>query len=178
MLALGIGADGLKTGHTEEAGFGMVGSAKQGERRIIFAISGLLSAADRAAEAEKISTWAFHQFALKTAAKAGNRVAEAAVFMGAETSVGLVPAQDVRLLIPALATDGLQAEVIYQGPIRAPIAKGSTLATLVINVPGMPQREVDLVAETDVELGGFVTRMTAAAQQLYNNYMGVRAAAS
>lgn len=178
LLALGIGADGLKTGHTEEAGFGMVGSVKQGERRIIFAISGMSSATERAEEAERIATWAFRQFALKTAVKAETRVAEAKVFMGAEKTVGLVAATDVRLLIPALATDGLTAEVVYTGPLSAPIVKGTKVANLVISVPGLPDHSVDLVAETDVEKGGFFTRLSAAAVQLYEDYFGEKVAAS
>ncbi|MGV8954161.1 MAG: D-alanyl-D-alanine carboxypeptidase, partial [Cypionkella sp.] len=172
------GADGLKTGHTEEAGFGMVGSVKQGDRRIIFAISGMTSAAQRASEAEKISQWAFRQFALKTAAKAGQTIAQASVFMGTDKTVGLVPLQDVRLLIPALAQDGLQAEVVYNGPLVAPIAQGAQVAELVIDVPGLPEHRVPLVTETAVEKGGFVDRLAAAAQKLYADYVGKAAASS
>lgn len=178
LLALGIGADGLKTGHTEEAGFGMVGSVKQGDRRIIFAITGMASAAERASEAEKISQWAFRQFALKTAAKAGQPIAQAAVFMGAAKTVGLVPAADVRLLIPALAQDGLQAEVVYSGPLKAPIAKGAQVAELVIDVPGLPQHRVPLFTEASVEKGGFMDHLKAAAEKLYADYIGKPAAAS
>jgi D-alanyl-D-alanine carboxypeptidase (penicillin-binding protein 5/6) len=82
LLKMGIGADGLKTGHTSEAGYGLVGSAKQGDRRVIFAITGLTSDKARAEEAERIIAWAFRQFAEKTVAKAGTRVAEAEVFLG------------------------------------------------------------------------------------------------
>ena len=177
LLGLGIGADGLKTGHTEEAGFGMVGSVKQGERRVIFAITGLTSAPERAAEAEKISTWAFRQFALKTAAKAGAPLAQAEVFLGAQKTVGLVPAEDIRLLIPALAQDGLQAEVVYNGPLAAPVAKGTQVAELVIDVPGLPERRVPLLTEADVAQGGFLARMSAAAQKLYAEYLGTSATA-
>lgn len=175
LLQLGIGADGLKTGHTEEAGFGLVGSVKQGDRRIVFAISGMASQTERAEESERIATWAFRQFALKTAAKANVRVAEAAVFMGAEDTVGLVPAQDVRLLVPALATDGLKAEVVYTGPITAPVAKGTKLADLVITVPGLPDHLVPLMAESDVAQAGFFKRITTAAQHLYSDYIGAQA---
>lgn len=178
LLALGIGADGLKTGHTEEAGFGMVGSVKQGDRRIIFAITGLTSAAERASEAEKISQWAFRQFALKTAAKAGQPLAQAAVFMGTSKTVGLVPAEDIRLLIPALAQEGLQAQVVYNGPLTAPVAKGQRVAELVIDVPGLPERRVPLLTEAAVEKGGFLDHLTAAAQKLYADYIGKSAAAS
>lgn len=175
LLALNIGADGLKTGHTQEAGFGMVGSVKQGERRIVFAISGMATDTERAEEAERIATWAFRQFALKTVVKAGAQVAQAAVFLGEADMVGLVPAQDVKLLIPALAQDGLQAQVVYNGPLEAPIAKGAEVAQLVITVPGLPEQRVALLAETDVAKGGFVKRLTTAALQLRAEYFGAPA---
>ena len=178
LLKLGIGADGLKTGHTSEAGYGLVGSVKQGERRIIFAFAGTASDKERAEEAEKIASWAFRQFALKTVAKAGTRLAEAPVHMGDAETVGLVPAEDLRMLLPALAQDGLKAEVVYQGPIAAPIAKGTELAELVVTVPGMPEHRVPLVAETDVGKGGFVVRLKTAAKVLQARYLGDEAPAS
>jgi serine-type D-Ala-D-Ala carboxypeptidase (penicillin-binding protein 5/6) len=178
LLKLGIGADGLKTGHTSEAGYGLVGSVKQGERRIIFAFAGTASDQERAEEAEKITSWAFRQFALKTVASAGSRIAEAPVHLGDVQSVGLVPAEDVRLLVPALAQDGLKAEVVYQGPIAAPVAKGAALAELVIEVPGLPEHRVPLVAESDVAKGGFMVRLKTAAQVLQQRYLGDEAPAS
>lgn len=178
LLKLGIGADGLKTGHTSEAGYGLVGSVKQGERRIIFAFAGTASDAERAEEAEKIASWAFRQFALKTVAKAGTRLAEAPVHMGDVETVGLVPAEDLRMLLPALAQDGLKAEVVYQGPVAAPIAKGATLAELVVTVPGMPEHRVPLVAESDVGKGGFMVRLKTAAKVLQSRYLGDEAPAS
>ena len=178
LLELNIGADGLKTGHTEEAGYGMVGSVKQGDRRIVFAISGMASSKERAEEAERIATWAFREFALKTVAKSGVQVATANVFMGDATTVGLVPAQDIRLLVPALAHDGLAAGVVYTGPIRAPIATGTEIAQLVISVPGLPDQQVPLVAETDVAKGGFFTRLLTAADVLRARYMAPDAPAS
>ena len=177
LLKLGIGADGLKTGHTSEAGYGLVGSVKQGDRRIIFSISGLTSETERAEEAERIATWAFRQFSLKTVAKSGVRVAEAAVFMGDAATVGLMPATDVRLLIPALVQDGVQAEVVYSGPLTAPIAKGARVAELVVTIPNLPEHRIPLVAETAVSKGGFVIRLTTAARYLAAMYFGGGAAA-
>ncbi|NCM98139.1 MAG: D-alanyl-D-alanine carboxypeptidase, partial [Rhodobacterales bacterium] len=101
LLRLNIGADGLKTGHTEEAGYGLIGSAVQGERRVVIAITGLTSERERAEESERLITWAFRQFSLKTVVKAGARVAEAEVWIGDAATVGLVSAQDVRRLLPA-----------------------------------------------------------------------------
>ncbi|MEZ5685683.1 MAG: D-alanyl-D-alanine carboxypeptidase family protein [Paracoccaceae bacterium] len=160
-------ADGLKTGHTEEAGYGLVGSAVMGERRIVFVISGLGSEAERAQEAEAIANWAFRQFVIKDLVAKGTRLAEAPVWLGDAKTVGLVPAEDIRQLLPAGAQDGMKAEVIFKGPIQAPITAGSEIAELVLNVPGLDApRRFPLVAETDVAAGGFVTRVTTAAQRL------------
>lgn len=178
LLKLGIGADGLKTGHTSEAGYGLVGSARQGDRRIIFAITGLPSEKARAEEAERIVSWAFRQFAEKTVAKAGTRVAEAEVFMGESRTVGLVPAEDLRLLVPALVQDKVEAEVIYKGPLMAPVEAGVPVAELVIKVPGLPDHQVQLVAETPVAKAGFIGRLTTAAEALYTRYLGSTAPAS
>jgi serine-type D-Ala-D-Ala carboxypeptidase (penicillin-binding protein 5/6) len=170
LLKLGIGADGLKTGHTTEAGYGIVGSVKQGDRRIIFALSGLPSEAARAEEAEKIANWAFRQFSLKTLAKAGVRVAEADVFMGDAARVGLVPAEDVRRLVPASVQGAVTAEVVYQGPLAAPVAKGQPVAELVLHIPDLPDARVPLVAEADVGKGGFFRRVMTAATVLRARY--------
>jgi len=163
LLRLGIGADGLKTGHTQEAGYGLVGSAKQGDRRIIFVVSGIDTQPARAQESEAIVNWAFRQFAQKKVTTAGTRIADARVWMGAAESVGLVTSDDLTLLLPTLASDEVKAEVIYQGPVSAPIKKGDKLAELVISPEGLPETRVPLVAEADVPRGGFVSRMTTAA---------------
>jgi D-alanyl-D-alanine carboxypeptidase (penicillin-binding protein 5/6) len=164
-------ADGLKTGHTSEAGYGLVGSAVMGNRRVIFVITGLASDKDRAEESEAIVNWAFRQFAEKTIAKANVRVAEAQVFMGAADSVGLVPAADVRLLMPAQVQEGVTAEVIYTGPIKAPITAGQQLAELIVHVPDLPDARIPLVAEADVAPGGFAKRLTTAAEVLMKRYL-------
>ena len=114
---------------------------------------------------------AFRQFALKTVAKAGVRVAEAQVFMGAAESVGLVPAADVRLLMPAQVQEGVTAEVIYTGPIKAPITAGQQLAELIVHVPDLPDARIPLVAEADVAVGGFTKRLMTAAEVLMQRYL-------
>jgi D-alanyl-D-alanine carboxypeptidase (penicillin-binding protein 5/6) len=164
-------ADGLKTGHTSEAGYGLVGSAVMGERRVIFVITGLASDKERAEESEAIVNWAFRQFAEKTIAKANVRVTEAQVFMGAAESVGLVPAADVRLLMPAQVQEGVTAEVIYTGPIKAPITAGQQLAELIVHVPDLPDARIPLVAEADVAVGGFTKRLMTAAEVLMQRYL-------
>lgn len=166
VLGLNIGADGLKTGHTQEAGYGLVGSAKQGDRRIIFVVSGLPSAEARHDESERIINWAFRQFALRDLGDAGTRLAEAPVWMGESPSVGLVLADDLSVLLPSLTSGSLSAEVVYEGPVQAPVVMGQELATLVISRDGLPNVEVPLLAETAVEEGGFVVRVTTALQIL------------
>lgn len=172
LLRLGIGADGLKTGHTIEAGYGLVGSAVQGDRRVVFVITGLDSEAARAEEAEQIVNWAFRQFVQKTFAKAGSRVTEAEVWMGAANHVGLVVAEDLNLLVPALMQDGLEAQVIYHTPIQAPITQGQELGALVVHIPELGEQRFALFAETAVERGGPLKRLQTAVRVLTQRLLG------
>ncbi|MGB3279001.1 MAG: D-alanyl-D-alanine carboxypeptidase family protein, partial [Pseudorhodobacter sp.] len=171
LLKLGGGADGLKTGHTSEAGYGLVGSAKQGDRRVIFVITGLTSEKERAEEADRMMNWAFRQFVLKTVVKAGDRVAEADVWLGDAKTVGLVTAQNVSMLLPALVQDGVKAEVSYTGPLKAPIAAGTEVGELVITVPDLPERRIPLITETAVAQGGFMQRVQQAAMVLHKRFL-------
>ncbi|NCU20751.1 D-alanyl-D-alanine carboxypeptidase, partial [Candidatus Falkowbacteria bacterium] len=124
------------------------------------------SEATRAQEAEQIVNWAFRQFVVKTLAKAGTKLAEAPVWLGAAPSVGLVPATDLQLLLPALAHDGVTAEAVFSGPVTAPIAAGQELGQLVVTVPGMAEHRVPLVAEAAVAEAGFADRVKTAGQRL------------
>ncbi len=162
LLAMGIGADGLKTGHTEEAGFGLVGSAVQNGRRIVFVVSGLKDAKERAEESQRLATWAFREFVQETVATKGTRITEADVWLGGSSRVGLVVGEDLSVLVPSLVQDKLHAEVSYTGPIEAPIEEGQKLAEMVLDVPGIPPVTVPLVAEKAVPKGGFSTRIRTA----------------
>ncbi len=172
LLKLGIGADGLKTGHTSEAGYGLVGSAKQGDRRIVFVISGMQSAKERAEEAERIVNWAFRQFVEKKVAAEGHMIAQADVWLGDVTRVGLVAPTDLLLLVPALNQNALEASVSYQGPIEAPIEKGQQIAELVIKRDGMPDARLPLVADRTIQRGGFLPRIRTAAKMLLQQVAG------
>ncbi len=164
ILGLGLGADGLKTGHTTEAGYGLVGSAKQGDRRIIFVVTGLESTDQRAEESSKIINWAFRQFAQKNVARAGTRLADASVWMGEATTVGLTVAEDVNLLVPALGNGDFDAQVVFKSPISAPVVAGQQLGELVIALEGLPETRVPLVAENAVANGGFGVKLSTAAK--------------
>lgn len=139
-----------------------MGSARQGNRRVIFVISGLNSAQARAEVSEQIVNWAFRQFGESTLARKGERVATADVWMGSAPRVGLVPADDVTVLLPLLTDADLKAEVVYNGPIQAPITKDQVLAELVMVPEGLPEIRIPLVAEQDVPEGGFMVRMRTA----------------
>lgn len=170
LLTLGIGADGLKTGHTAAAGYGLVGSAKQGNRRIVFVVSGLDSVQRRAEEAEAIVNWSFRNFVEKTITRQGYPIARADVWMGREPTVTLVPAEDKTAMLPVLGANTLQGEVRYVGPIRAPITKGQTLGELVITPEGLSEIKVPLVADRDIPRGGFLIRVGTAAQYLITQF--------
>ncbi len=178
LLKLNIGADGLKTGHTTEAGYGLVGSAQQGDRRIVFAITGMASEKDRAEEAERIVNWAFRQFSLKTLVKSGYRVAEAQVYLGEASVVGLTTTEDMRHLVPAQAQEQMTAEIVYTGPITAPVTKGQQIAQLVIHIPDLPDAQVPLVADADVGKAGFLKRLTTATRVLIRDFWPTEAAAT
>ena len=163
LLGLGIGADGLKTGHTQEAGYGLVGSAVQGDRRVIFVVSGLESVAGRAREAEAIVNWAFRQFAEKTVIEKDKVLAQAPVWMGDADNVGLAVSDDVRALLPVPSDGKVAGEIIYQSPVRAPIKKGDELAELILQPEGLDALRVPLVAASDVGRGGFVVKVRTVA---------------
>jgi D-alanyl-D-alanine carboxypeptidase (penicillin-binding protein 5/6) len=156
------GGDGLKTGHTEEAGFGLTGSAKRGERRLILVLNGLDSERQRAFEAERLLETAFREYDNYRLLAAGAVAAEAEVWMGAEPRVPLVAAEAVVITLPKRHKSGLKASVTYEGPLPAPIVKGSPLAKLVIHAPEMGTREVPLYAGADVERRGWFGRILAA----------------
>jgi D-alanyl-D-alanine carboxypeptidase (penicillin-binding protein 5/6) len=162
LLELGLGVDGLKTGHTAEAGYGLVGSAEQNGQRVIFMVGGLSSEKERAAETQAMVKWAFGAFDPIRFFDEGDRVAEVDVWLGAAKTVPLVAPADLRMLVPREGRSGVKAQVVYQGPVEAPIARGQKLATLEVAVPGHDDVRFDLVAGADVPRGGLLTRIGAA----------------
>lgn len=172
LLKLGIGADGLKTGHTSAAGYGIVGSATQGTRRVVFVLTGMASEKERSEESERIVAWAFRQFVQKKVIAKEEEVARAKVWMGDHSEIGLVTAEDVSLLLPALERKVLSAEVVYRSPIEAPIAKGQEVAELVVTLKDLPDTHIPLVSDRDVARGGFLPRVRTAFNVLYRRFSG------
>jgi D-alanyl-D-alanine carboxypeptidase (penicillin-binding protein 5/6) len=163
LLPLGIGADGLKTGHTQEAGYGLVGSAVQGDRRVTFVVSGIDEQQARAEESERLVNWAFRQFAEEQIlADADQPVGEAAIFMGQSATVPLVPAGPVTFLLPVAGREAVAGRISYDGPVEAPIAAGDRIATLTLSHPGVADVEVPLLAARDVGRAGPLRRIQIA----------------
>ena len=163
LLGLGIGADGLKTGHTSEAGYGLVGSALQDERRVIFVITGLRSQSVRADEAEAIVNWAFRQFTEKKYGRKNDVIGLAPVWNGASPQVGLALAEDLNLLVPVFDGDDINFNAEIKTPITAPLSKGTTIGNLIISRPNLPTFNVPLVAAENIGLGGFKEKVFSAA---------------
>jgi D-alanyl-D-alanine carboxypeptidase (penicillin-binding protein 5/6) len=172
VLGLGLGADGLKTGHTEEAGYGLAGSALQGDRRIVFVFSGLNSQAERSQEAESFINWGFRQFLSKTVASAGQALGQVPVWMGDQQQVSLVPGSDIRLLVPAIGQETVETRLVYKSPLEAPIAQGQQVGELVVTARDMPERRIPLLSDRDVTYGGFVPRIRASASVLFDLGLG------
>ncbi|MFQ5439054.1 MAG: D-alanyl-D-alanine carboxypeptidase family protein [Paracoccaceae bacterium] len=166
LLKLDVGADGLKTGHTSEAGYGVVGSGVKNGRRVVLMISGLDSEEARAREAEKLMNWAFRQFIEKKILSKGDVFAQADIWLGEQRSVDLVAHEDLTLLLPASVNGGLKAEVRLQAPILAPVTEGQALGEMTISVPGMSDVSLALVAAASVEKAGLMSRLRLSASLL------------
>ncbi len=157
------GADGLKTGHTEEAGYGLVGSAERDGRRLTLVVSGLNSENQRAQEAERLLNWGFREFETFTVGHPGLKVGEAEVWIGERPNVSLVVENPLTLTAPLGAREQVHAEIVYQGPVPAPIQSGQRLGALRVSAPGIDPIEIPLVAGEEVAKGGFGVKLRSGA---------------
>ena len=158
LLGRVAGADGLKTGHTEEAGYGFTGSAEQNGRRLVMVMAGLNSSNARAEESVKFMNWGFRAWQAKPVVAKGKKVADAEVQMGSSSKVGLVAPRQLAVTLPAGLDPAISGKVVYQGPIKAPIKAGQHIADLVVTSPDMPAQRLPLVADKDVSEAGFFGR--------------------
>ncbi|HXS48763.1 MAG TPA: D-alanyl-D-alanine carboxypeptidase family protein [Sphingomicrobium sp.] len=163
------GADGLKTGHTDEAGYGFTGSAIQNGRRLIEVLAGMSSWNQRVQESTRLIEWGFNAWADKPLFKAGAKVGTASVQMGSSSEVPLVAANDLAVTVPAglsLTRKPMTMKIRYQGPLMAPIAKGQEVAQLVITTGDTAPQIVPLVAGDDVGRAGFFGRIWLGLKQI------------
>jgi len=166
LLEVGIGVDGLKTGHTDESGYGEVVSAPNDGRRLIAVLHGLKSMKERAEEARKLITWGMRGFELLPVYADGKVVAYANVFGGEKPAVGLIGKGKIDLFVPKGANNCPTATVTYRGPLRPPVQKGQEIAKLHVFCDGEEVQTTPLYAGETIEQGDLLRRATDAAKQL------------
>ncbi|HEX5257542.1 MAG TPA: D-alanyl-D-alanine carboxypeptidase family protein [Sphingomicrobium sp.] len=161
------GADGLKTGHTDEAGYGFTGSAEENGRRLIEVLAGMESWNQRVQESTRLIEWGFNAWNDKPLFKSGAKVGTADVQMGSSSEVPLVASRDLAVTVPAgLASGATSMKIRYDGPLIAPIAKGQEVAQLIVTTGDTPPQVVPLVAGDDVGRAGFFGRIWLGLKQL------------
>lgn len=151
-------ADGLKTGHTEEAGFSLTASAKRGDRRLISVMTGLASNKERSEEADKIMNWGFREFDNYKILKQGQKAAEVPVWFGKEKTVDLLVNEDVVRTIKRNQASKVKMTVIYDRPVKAPVKQGDKLGTIRVEIPEQEPFEVDVVADKNIDKMGLFGR--------------------
>ncbi|MBV9526915.1 D-alanyl-D-alanine carboxypeptidase family protein [Sphingomonas sp.] len=162
------GADGLKTGHTDEAGYGFTGSAEQNGRRLIEVLAGMSSWNQRVQESTRLIQWGFGAWTDKPLFKSGAKVGSARVQLGSESEVPLVAPHDLAVTIPAGLSNGLvKMQIRYEGPVAAPIAKGQHVADLLVYTGDTQPQVTPLVAGEDVGKAGFFGRIWLGFKQLF-----------
>jgi len=150
LLYKGLGADGLKTGHTEEAGYSLTASVKRDDRRVILVLTGLPTMKARAQESERLIEWAFREFNDYKLFAAGDKAEDAELWLGAEPKVPLTVREDLVVTMPRRSRKDMKVTVEYDRPIPAPVSKGQTVGKVVVTAPDMPPTEAPLIASSDV----------------------------
>ncbi|MGA8399672.1 MAG: D-alanyl-D-alanine carboxypeptidase family protein, partial [Stellaceae bacterium] len=166
LLYKNMGADGLKTGHTDESGYSMIGSVVRGDRRVIVVVSGLASMKDRASESERLVEWAFREFNNYKLFSAGDKVEDADVWLGQASRVGMTVAKDLTVTLPRRSRHDMKVTISYDSPIPAPVKQGDEIGKLTVTAPGADTVERALHAAADVPTIGTVGRMATLAGYL------------
>jgi D-alanyl-D-alanine carboxypeptidase (penicillin-binding protein 5/6) len=144
------GADGMKTGYTKEAGYGLVGSVKRGDRRLIMVIAGAKTATERKQEAQRLLDWGFSRFRPIDIYAAGDEVGDARVWGGTARWVPLVTKSGIKVSLSADEQETAEVKLSYSGPLRAPVKAGTPVGAVRIVVGG------ETVVESPIETAGDV----------------------
>lgn len=171
LLAMDIGADGFKTGYTEESGYAIVGTSVRDGQRLIAVMSGMKTKSQRAEESRKILDWGFRAFEKRELVAANQIVAEVGVYGGDKANVGVVGDGKVEIYLPVGSGDFLKTRVAYNYPLMPPIKKGDKIATLKVWVDKTLTQETPLYAVEDVNKGGIVRQATDAFQELLTGWI-------
>lgn len=171
LLRMNIGADGMKTGFTEESGYGIVGSVARDDRRLFVALSGMESDAVRAEEARKILDWGMRAFDKYQVFAADEIVGEAKVYGGAKGGVGLRSNGPISLFVPLTNRERLVARIVYDGPVIAPVEEGARVGTLKVWIGDAMSQETPLYAAESVDTGKLHQRALDAIEELAIGWM-------
>ncbi len=167
LLKLDLGADGLKTGYTSDAGYGLVGSAVRNNRRVVFAMMGLSNTQKRTYEAQRYVDWYYRQFKSVKLFEKDEIVLDAPVWLGDQRTVGATVEDDLIVPQPVFGDGTIEASAVFDGIVEAPVDNGTMVGRLVVSVGGLEKEiSVPLVAASSIEQGGFGVRMQVAAQTL------------
>lgn len=164
LLKITPGTDGLKTGHTEEGGYGQATSAVRDGRRLILVVNGLTSMAERAQETSRLMEWGFREFTNTTIFRAGDTVVEAPVWLGAQDKVALVVGRPVQITAPSGQTVSPRVVARFEGPLPAPLVKGTKVGTAAVTLPDGRVIEYPLEVGSDVARMGVVGRVATMIQ--------------
>jgi serine-type D-Ala-D-Ala carboxypeptidase (penicillin-binding protein 5/6) len=164
LLYRNIGADGLKTGHTDAAGYGLTASAERDGRRLVLVVNGLPNMQARADESARLIEWGFREFQNYALFKRGDVVDEARVWLGQTPTVPVTVAKDLKVTMTPSERDGMKVTLVTPTAVAAPIKAGDPVGKLVITGPGFSAKEVPVVAAADVERKGVFGRAIAAAR--------------
>ena len=181
LLSMNLGADGLKTGYTEEAGYGLIASAKQNGRRITFVITGLKSIGQRAREAKGITTWAFKKFKLKTFFKKSSTILEAPVWRGEKETVKISAGNDVQILLANDLKEKVKMHVVLKEPLIAPLKKGQKIkGHLVLETTPLIKTSIEkkqiffpIEVSEDLDRGGLANKITTNLNTLKSNFFSL-----
>lgn len=166
LLYRGIGADGIKTGHTDAAGYGLTASAERDGRRLILVVNGLPNMQARADESARLIEWGFREFSSYALFRAGETIEQMPVWQGADETVPVTTVEDLNVTMSRADRPNMKVTLVSDPSVTAPIAKGQTVGKVVISAPGFPGKEVAVVAAKDVARQGFFGRAFAAAKYL------------
>jgi len=171
LLLANLGADGLKTGDTQESGFGLVGSAVDGGRRLIAVVNGLKTASERSDAARALIAYGQHDFETTTLYAAGDEIGAADVFGGATGSVGLVAEAPIAMETPRGSSEPVKAAIVYQGPLIAPVAKDASVARLKIWRGALLVVDAPLKTKDAVAVGDLKQRALGATWQMAGDWL-------
>lgn len=166
LLYKNTGADGIKTGHTEAAGYGLTASATRDGRRVVMALNGMPSMKNRAEESERLLEWAYREYGTYALFKAGQPVDKVDVWLGTQPTVQMVAPRDLFVTLPRRGRPQMKVTAVFDGPVPAPVAQGQEIGKVVVTAPGHSDIEMPLIAEQAVDRLGFGGRISAAISHL------------